>query len=150
MAQTSLSNSFAESRRVLIGMAIVWLLLVGPAYLISGFRGLEGLSFAALLCSLPVWPVFWFVERLSAATIDGRPNPAAPSLAVLGGGGARMMVALVGCLVLTDVRPDFSFWDFTVWLLVFYLVALALESWLVLRRVSAQSRVGQSVDQAEN
>ncbi|MDA1017166.1 MAG: hypothetical protein O3A00_22250 [Planctomycetota bacterium] len=150
MAQNFLSDSFAESRRVLIGMAVVWLLLVGPAYLISGTRGLEGLSFAALLCALPVWPVFWFVAKMSATTVDSKPNPAAPALAVVGGGGARMMVALIGCLVLTDLRSDFTFWDFTIWLLVFYLVALALESWLVLRRISSQSVRQSSADHGEN
>jgi hypothetical protein len=56
---------------------------------------------------------------------------------VLVGGGFRMLFVLLGMFAVSALRPDLGFRQFTVWLIVCYLVALALETALVLPPVTA-------------
>lgn len=106
-------------------VAAAWLVLAGPAWLVAGTLGLEGLSYAALLGLIPGWLVFWFASRYGTANIAAK--------AVLGGMVLRMLVVLAGIALVSAVRPMLGIREFVMWVLVFYLVSLAVETVLVLR-----------------
>jgi hypothetical protein len=118
--------------------AILWLALLGPAWFVAGREGLIGLSSAAVLCLVPGWTVFWIAAAYGAAGAE-------VSLVILGGTALRMVFVLLGMVVVQTVNPHLGFREFVVWLLVFYLSLLAVETCLVLLRSasrSGQSRVG--------
>ena len=58
---------------------------------------------------------------------------------ILVGMGLRMMFVLIGLLAVAMFVPAVDLREFAVWLVVGYLVALALETWLVLSPASKSS-----------
>jgi len=117
---------------------LLWLALVGPAWFVAGREGLIGLSVAALLCLVPGWTVFWIAAGYGTAGTD-------VSLVILGGTALRMVFVLLGMVIVQTVDPRLGFREFVVWLLVFYLGLLVVETCLVLLRSASQSgqpRVG--------
>lgn len=122
-----LRTAFARGGRLTVVTAALWLALAGPAWLLGGVDGLEGLTYAALLCLAPGWLVFLILA------LYGTPGTQGP-IAALGGTGLRLAFVLVGMLFLQSVRPNLGFWELTVWLLVFYMATLFAETLLVLKR----------------
>ena len=121
-----------------LAAVVLWLALSGPAWFVAGREGLIGLSSAAALCLVPGWTVFWIAAAYGAA---GAEVP----LVILGGTALRMVFVLLGMVVVQSVNPRLGFREFTLWLLVFYLSLLAVETCLVLLRSasrSGQRRVG--------
>lgn len=117
---------------------LLWLALVGPAWFVAGREGLIGLSVAALLCLVPGWTVFWIAAGYGRAGTD-------VPLVILGGTALRMVFVLLGMVIVQTVDPRLGFREFVVWLLVFYLGLLVVETCLVLLRSASQSgqpRVG--------
>jgi len=117
--------------------AILWLILLAPAWFVAGRNGIVGLSAAAGLCLVPGWAVFWLATTFGAA---GSQVP----LVILGGTVLRMMFVLLGMVIVQTADPHLGFREFVVWLLVFYLSLLAVETSLMLWRSEArnsQSRV---------
>lgn len=106
----------------------LWVLLAWPAYRWSGFAGVEELSFAAGLCLIPGWLAFWLVSRYVAAKSQ--------SLAMLAGSVLRMFFVLAGVLLLRMQRDEIPK-SFLVWLVVFYLMTLAVETRLVLKNTAS-------------
>lgn len=106
-------------------IALAWLMLAGPAWLTAGTLGLEGLSYAALISLVPGWLVFWFASRYGTAN--------AAVKAVLAGMFLRMATVLAGIALVRSVRPVLGIREFVIWVLIFYLVSLAVETALVLR-----------------
>jgi len=117
---------------------VLWLALLGPAWFVAGREGLIGLSSAAVLCLVPGWTVFWIAAAYGVAGAE-------VSLVILGGTALRMVFVLLGMVVVQSVNPRLGFREFIVWLLVFYLSLLAVETCLVLLRSTSrngQPRVG--------
>jgi hypothetical protein len=112
----------------------LWLVLTGPAWFLAGREGLIGLSAAAALCLVPGWAVFWIAAGYGAAGSD-------VPLVILGGMALRMVFVLLGMLIVQTLDPHLGFREFIVWLLVFYLCLLTVETCLVL--VKSASRSGQ-------
>lgn len=113
-----------------IGMILYVLLASGLSFAVAGWRGVEGLVYASLLCLIPGWMTVFVGDILK--------HRESSAYIVLVGTGFRMLFVLVGMVAIRSLRPDFGFREFTVWLIVSYLVALALETWAVL--VPAASR----------
>lgn len=112
----------------------LWVLLVAPAWSLAGRAGIEGLTCAALLCLVPGCVLFVVASRFAE-------SPSKSAMVVLGGTVGRMLFVLLGVLVLRDLRPALGFWEFIVWLLVFYLATLLIETLLAVRTsVSRSSR----------
>lgn len=109
--------------------ATVWLLVTGPAYLMSGTLGLEGASYAALLCLVPGWLVFLIVERYFVAH--------AQVAGVLAGTVLRMLFVLGGLIGIRAARPELGFREFIVWILVFYMATLLTETLMLVKHRSA-------------
>lgn len=110
----------------------LWLIAAGPAYLIAGSLGLEGLTYAVLLCAAPGFAALFASER-------GRQGVQALAGLVVGM-GLRLVTVLGATLVLHRFRPDLGLLEFYVWLVVAYLVMLAVETRLLL---SHGSLIGQ-------
>jgi hypothetical protein len=105
--------------------AALWTVLAGPAYWLAGALGLEGLTYAALLCWLPGCLLFFAIPFFEFAK-----NKA---YAFLAGSGLRMFVVLVGTLVLQEFRADLGLKEFLGWLVAFYSVMLLAETLLIVK-----------------
>lgn len=121
-------------------VAAVWLLLCGPAYALRGTLALEGLSYAAILCLLPGLVLFAMFMPKPGATPEEANNQRA--MLMLAGMMGRMVFVLVGTLAIQEFRSELTFWDFLVWLIVFYLCTLAYETNLLLKRQSTAAPSG--------
>ena len=128
--RTPIETAIARCGWLAVAGLVLWLLLAGPAYLLAGKNGLEGLSYAAILCLLPGGLVFFLASRYGVANT--------PVSVVLSATVVRLLFVLAGTLVVLAVRQDLRFREFVVWLLAFYMATLVAETWLVLRRPSEQ------------
>ena len=99
-------------------------LAAAVAYKWVGLRGVEGVVVAGIICLIPGWLTIF----LSALMNQSRFAVYLVLVAMVN----RMVFVLVGWFAVRTLRPDLGFREFTVWLLAVYLVALALETWLVL------------------
>lgn len=122
----------AQGRLVAV-MGAVWLVVCGPAWWLAGRAGVEGSLYAALACLVPGLVVVSVVERV-----------APESRAMVGlvvGLVLRLAVAVAAAVVVASVRDDLRLAEFFGWLVLFYLVALAAETSLVLSEgASGRSR----------
>jgi hypothetical protein len=114
--------------------ALLWLALLAPAWFVAGRDGLVGLCFAAVLCLVPGWVVFWMAARFGAA---GGQVP----LVILGGMVLRMMFVLLGMVIVQSFDERLGRREFVIWLAVFYVCMLAVETLMVLPR--SDHRTGQ-------
>ncbi|MBL8848788.1 MAG: hypothetical protein JNG89_03860 [Planctomycetaceae bacterium] len=133
-----MSGAWTRVRHLIAVTAALWLLAALPAWLIADRGGLEGLTYALLLCLAPG------VIALRYVAADGGPNQALAALVV--GMGLRMAFVLAGTLVLRFLRPDLGPSAFHVWVIVGYLVTLAVETRLLLAGMTvtrSASGVGQ-------
>ena len=106
------------------GMLAVGLLLGLIAFGVSGLPGVEGLAYSLILCLIPGLLTVFLGEFLKQGDRS--------AFLVLAGGGFRMLFVLLGMVAVSSLRPDLGFREFTVWLIVCYLVALALETAVIL------------------
>lgn len=102
----------------------LWLLLVGPAWILVGVNGVVGLTVSAALCLMPGCVVLVWKAYL-APSLD---------LVFLVSTGVRFGLLAASALVVKVIAPEFGLREFYIWLVLFYLFALAIETWLVLRR----------------
>lgn len=100
------------------------LLLSAVAYRVAGFPAVEGLVYSVILCLIPGLLTVGCAELFKS-------TDASPYL-VVAGGGLRMVFVFLGLFGVSALRPDLGFREFTVWLLASYLVALAVETAVVL------------------
>lgn len=120
-----MNDSHPRIGRLVSVTAAFWLLAAGPAWLLAGARGLEGLTYATLLCAVPGAATLWLAS--------GRRGGQQLLAGVVIGMGLRMGLVLAGALVLRSARPDLGLWEFHAWLILAYLVTLAAETQLVLK-----------------
>jgi hypothetical protein len=113
------------------GVLGLWVVLVYPGYLFGGDRAVVYSAIAAILCLLPT------AGTLLWAGWAFKQSPEQQLLMVLGGSGVRMAVVLGAGLVLYSWVAYFQQRSFWYWVLVFYLVTLALEMTLLLGYRSA-------------
>ena len=89
-----------------------------------GLKGVEGIVVSGLLCLIPGWLTIFISNLVKQGSLA--------VYLVLVAMINRMIFVLVGVLAVQKLRPDLGFYEFTIWLLAAYMVALALETWLVL------------------
>lgn len=119
--------------------AALWVVLAGPAFGVAGGLGLEGLTYSALLCSVPGCLLFFAVPLFGFAQ-----NKAFTFLA---GSGLRMFVVLVATLLLHEVRADLGLKEFLSWLVVFYSVTLLVETLIIVKSPDASTMSDSSASQ---
>lgn len=108
----------------LIGSGLVFAaLLAGPAWWVAESRGLIGLAVSAALCLVPGCVAL-------VLTVWGGPGVSLMFLS----SGLRLGFVLTGSLVAKFLVTGYGMREFFVWLIVFYLFTLAVETWLAMRR----------------
>ncbi len=116
---------------LLFSTLLLWLLLGGGAALVAGPSALLETAVACALCLVPmVATLLWCHWALSGA-------PEQQLLAVLGGTGVRLLIAIVGGIVLHRTVEALHRPAFLLWVIVFYLATLTLEIVAVVRRHNA-------------
>lgn len=107
---------------ILAGACVaLWVLLAYPAFRLGGSAGLAYSLVAGALCLVPtLGTLAWTARSL-------RGSPDQQLVAVLGGTGLRIAFVLVTGLILYFSVPFFAQEGFLIWLVVFYLLTLALE-----------------------
>lgn len=109
-------------------LAVVWIVLAVPIVIYTSRVGLEGLSWAVILCLVPgclVVGLQRIVPSMSAA-------PHAVMLATV----VRMLFVTGGVVLLRAIRPELLTMEFAACLVISYLAALAAESYYLLRLVN--------------
>ncbi len=128
MSSTVAGMSRSKSALPQVGMLMVsdfglWLLLIVPAWLLGGSNGAVGLTISAVLCFVPgclalLWKCYFCPSH---------------DVFFLVSTGLRFGILVLSALVAKLARPEFGLCEFYIWLIVFYLFALAIETWLALR-----------------
>ena len=106
---------------------ILWALLIYPSWRVWGdVVWLQSLT-ALTLCLVPaLLTMAWALWAGNA--------PEKQLVAVLGGSGLRMVFALGGGLLLYETLPEMFTNGFWLWMALFYMFILALETILVLNK----------------
>jgi hypothetical protein len=107
-----------------LGIAALWLLAAAPAHYYFGTAGIKATAVSAVSCLLAGWVTFWITNRLK--------QPRMQAFAVLIGTGIRGIFALAGAIVM-DGLLDLPHQNYLIWLGLFYLFSLALETALLMK-----------------
>jgi hypothetical protein len=108
--------------RLTVAIGVLWLLSLVPARHFFGVVGIEAAAVSAVCCLAGGCLTFWLAGRAS--------KPQHQAFAVLLGTGIRGVAALIGVAVMQYVL-DLVKENYLVWLGLFYLVSLALETFLM-------------------
>ena len=106
-----------------VGMLVCGGLEAAVAFGWVGSKGVEGVAYSVLLCLIPGWLTIYAGDLMRHRDLA--------SYVVLVGTALRMLFVLLGIFAVGALRQDLGFREFTVWLIISYLVALALETWMV-------------------
>ena len=116
-----------KSLLLLAGAPIaLWAVLLYPGWLLWGDAALLHSALALALCLVPALVTFAITQRLTA-------RPEARLMVTLGASGVRMGVALGAGLALYKSFPETFPAVFLYWLVVFYLLVLGIEVYLLVR-----------------
>lgn len=116
----------------LTGIMLAFGVLAGAiACGLHGFSGVELAGWSLVVCLIPGW-----LALLVPAVYRA---PTAALAAVVVGMMLRLAFCGAGLWVISRLRPDLGPRPFAWWLVVFYLVSLAAETYLLVRRVKLQS-----------
>jgi len=75
---------------------------------------------------VPGWVVVYVTARY--------PNSGSQATAVVMGTGLRMAFVLVGMVMLRDLRPEFGHYEFQLWLILYYMAFLFLETLMLVKQ----------------
>jgi hypothetical protein len=106
---------------------LLWGILIYPCWLIWANTVWLESSVALGLCLVPALVTLAWTLRAGDA-------PEQQLVAVLGGTGVRLVFALGGGLLLYHTLPEMFTNGFWLWLAVFYMFILAVETFLVLNK----------------
>src|SRR5262245_14995737 len=110
---------------LLIGVGAGWCLCAVPAYVFAGTRGVVGAAAAAAICGFPA------ALTLQLHRVAARKGGQGPLLVMLGGILFRIVFVLGAGALLQATIDGFDLIGFVLWLMLMYLVTLALEVWLL-------------------
>jgi hypothetical protein len=106
-------------RGLLLGVFIAWLVCAFPAYVLAGKWGLAGSAVAGAVCAFPAAVSLHFYR--TAASRD------AALWRLLGGIFFRIAFVLGAGTLLHASIESFDLFGFVLWLMLLYLVTLAIE-----------------------
>jgi hypothetical protein len=123
--------SAARQTGLLLLVAIsMWVLCAGPAYWLRGSLALEGLTYAGILCLIPGLVVVYVTSRF--------PGGGSPGTGVLLGTGLRLAFVLIGMVMIQNLRPELGHYGFQLWLILYYLAFLTVETLIVIKSTETQ------------
>lgn len=108
-------------------MVAGWVICFWPARILNGVEGVWWMSLAAVCCLVPGWIVI-FISSLSVFSNDLSIMLVQMTVRLLVVGGAAIAVK--------RQHPELGPGDFTGWLVVFYMLALFVEVYLLRNRSS--------------
>lgn len=126
MSTRKSSTAFRDAAILGCSGVAMWALLLVPAWLLAKMLGVVGLTISAVLCVFPGCIIVVWKGYLS---------PSQNALFLVST-GLRFGLVFGSAMLAKLARPEFGISEFYIWLIVFYLYALAIETWLVLRRAS--------------
>lgn len=112
-----------------LAMGGLWLLTVVPARHLFGGGGVEATIVSALACLFAGWLTFWLATRLA--------QPRMQAFGVLLGTIIRGIFALLAAFVMQFVL-ELPYENYLIWLAIFYLASLGVETALLLGRNSSE------------
>ena len=118
---------------LLAGGVTSWLLLAYPAQLLGGEAMVVLSAVACLLCLVPAAATLVWSQWALQST------PEQQLLAVLGGTGVRMVFVVGAGIAIFLLSEYFHRTGFLIWVVVFYLITLALEIGLLLKSRQAEA-----------
>lgn len=122
MTEQNQGNSLWSAATLTFAIVIGWVICFWPARLMNGQDGVFWMSIAAICCLVPGWIVVF----LSGLAIF--PNDLTVMLVQT---MVRMFIIGGAAVVLRKLRPEVGFADFYGWLVGFYLLAMAVEVWVL-------------------
>lgn len=126
---------------LLLGLcAWFWLIVAYPAYLLDPEHGLLHSGVAVVLCAVPTALTLLWCDIVLKGSAESQ------LAAVFGGTGLRMLVAVGIAAVLYKNVEEFALGRFWMWIIVFYLVTLAIEMFLVARRHAAMDQASSKTN----
>jgi hypothetical protein len=108
------------------GTFTLWTLLLYPGWLLWGDRVWVQSLTALALCLVPA--LFTLGWALKSNT-----SPEIQLVAILAGSGIRLAVAMGGGLLLHETLPEMFTTSFWLWMVLFYMFILAVETILVVK-----------------
>lgn len=118
-----------------VAMLVSGLVLGAAGFAVVGPPAVEGVVYSTLLCLVPGLLTVFLGEFLKHRDLS--------AYVVLAGGGLRMVFVLLGMFAVTTLRADLGFREFTLWLLISYLVSLAVETAVILAPVAVRKTDNQ-------
>src|SRR5262245_45444021 len=104
---------------------LFWALLVYPGWLLFGNSIWVARLTALGLCLIPALASLAWTLKTSGGA------PEMQLVAILGGSGIRMAIALGGGLLLHETLPEMFANGFWLWMVLFYMFILAIETVLI-------------------
>ena len=120
----SADNLGGRCKWLSLALGGVWLLAFIPARYFFGISGIEAVSVSAVSCLLPGWLTFWCASRLT--------QPRMQAFSVLFGTVLRALFAVIGVVVMQFLL-GLPYENYLIWLGLFYLFSLALETALLMK-----------------
>ncbi len=108
---------------VLLGLLLSWL-----ASEWVGDRAVFGVVCSVGLCLIPGWMTIFMSALMWGPVMSVR--------LVMVATVNRLLFVIVGYLAVSSQWPDLGLLDFPVWLILVYLLSLAIETWLILTPAS--------------
>lgn len=138
MTEQQQNNVLKPAINLTFAIAIGWAICFWPARAMNGTDGVWWMSIAAICCLIPGWVVVFL------GTLDIFPNDLGAMLVQ-----TSVRLAIVGgvAVVVKKQRPELGVADFFGWLIGFYLLALAVEVWMLRQlRGTTSSQGSDQVD----
>lgn len=128
--------SLARQLAYLIGgVLLLWGLAAAPAGLLGGELAILESTTAAGLCLVPAVATLIWARCLAK-------SPELRLLLIAGGTVLRMGVVFAGGFALTQLLPEWFGWSFWIWLMVFYIFTLGLETTLLVTSKEKTNQCG--------
>lgn len=133
MTEKQQQGVFKPAVNLTFAIAIGWVVCFWPARVMNGEAGVWWMSIAAICCLVPGWIVVFL------GTLDIFSNDLSTMLVQ-----TSVRLAVVGgvAVLVKKQRPDLGVADFFGWLIGFYLLALAIEVWMLRQRRGGVSSQG--------
>ncbi|MFN9721353.1 MAG: hypothetical protein ACK58L_21860 [Planctomycetota bacterium] len=130
MAESSPGQKLKSAILLTLVMLVGWGLCFFPAHSFRGMSGVGWMSLAAVSCLIPGW----IVVCLSGVSIL-RDEASVMMVQTM----VRLLAVASVALAIRSLRPELGFVDFFAWLILFYLLAMAVEVCLLRKNAAMRS-----------
>jgi len=130
MTENTKVNVFRSAAILTVALLLGWVICFWPARLMDKQSGVFWMSVAATCCLIPGWIVV-FLSGLAIFSNELTTMLVQTMVRMFTVGGVAIAVK--------KTKPEIGFADFYGWLVVFYLLALGVEVWMLRRTMNQTS-----------